>query len=63
MIGPNAEVLEQLAKVVDAGKVRPIIGAEFALEYIAKAHALSEARHMRGKIALYVGPPRHGPPG
>lgn len=61
-IGPNAEVLEQLAKVVDEGKVRPIIGAEFALEDIAKAHALSEAGHMRGKIVLHVGPPRYGPP-
>lgn len=63
VIGPNAEVLEQLAKVVDEGKVRPIIGAEFALQDIAKAHALSEAGHMRGKIVLYVGPPRYGPPG
>lgn len=62
MIGPNAEVLEQLAKLVDEGKVRPIIGAEFALKDIAKAHALSEAGHMRGKIVLYVGRPRRGPP-
>lgn len=63
MVGPNAEVLEQLAKLVDEGKVRPIIGAEFALEDIARAQALSEAGHMRGKIVLYVAPPRYAPPG
>ncbi|MBC5766071.1 NADP-dependent oxidoreductase [Ramlibacter albus] len=61
MIGPNAEVLEQLAKLADEGKVRPVIGAEFALEDIARAHALSEGRHTRGKIVLYVGPPRGRP--
>jgi NADPH:quinone reductase-like Zn-dependent oxidoreductase len=61
-IGPKAAVLEELGKLVDEGKVRPVIGAEFALEDIAKAHALSEAGHMRGKIALYVGAPRYGPP-
>lgn len=62
MVGPNAEALEQLAKLVDDGKVRPVIGAEFALEDHAQAHALSEAGHMRGKIVLYVGPPRYEPP-
>jgi NADPH:quinone reductase-like Zn-dependent oxidoreductase len=56
-IGPDAPVLERLAALVDAGKVRPVIGAEFALHDIRKAHALSEAGHVRGKIALHVGAP------
>lgn len=56
-IGPNAPVLERLAEMVDSGKLRPIVGAEFALEDIAAAHALSESGRAVGKIVLYVGKP------
>lgn len=56
-IGPNAPVLERLADMVDRGKLRPIVGAEFALEDIAAAHALSESGRAVGKIVLYVGKP------
>ncbi|HVK56175.1 MAG TPA: NADP-dependent oxidoreductase [Burkholderiales bacterium] len=56
-IEPNAPVLTQLAKLVDSGKLRPVIGAEFALEDIAEAHALSQSGRAVGKIVLYVGQP------
>lgn len=56
-IGPNAPVLDRLADMVDAGRLRPIVGAEFALEDIAAAHALSESGRAAGKIVLYVGKP------
>ena len=56
-IGPNAPVLERLAAMVDGGQLRPIVGAEFALEDIAAAHALSESGRAVGKIVLYVGKP------
>ena len=56
-IGPNAPVLERLAGMVDGGKLRPIVGAEFALEDIAAAHALSESGRAVGKIVIYVGKP------
>jgi len=56
-IGPDVSVLERLAALVDEGKVRPVIGAEFALHDIRNAHVLSEAGHVRGKIALHVGAP------
>jgi NADPH:quinone reductase-like Zn-dependent oxidoreductase len=56
-IGPNAPVLEQLAALVDAGSLRPIVGAEFALRDIAQAHTLSESGRTVGKIVLYVGQP------
>jgi NADPH:quinone reductase-like Zn-dependent oxidoreductase len=56
-IGPDAAVLKELATLVDAGKMRPIIAAEFALEDIVKAHALSESGHTVGKIVLHVGKP------
>ncbi|SDP13455.1 NADPH:quinone reductase [Rhodoferax sp. OV413] len=56
-IEPNAPVLEQLAWQVDAGKLRPLIGAEFALQDLAQAHALSETGRVVGKIVVYVGQP------
>jgi NADPH:quinone reductase-like Zn-dependent oxidoreductase len=56
-IGPNAPVLERLAAMVDGGTLRPVVGAEFGLDDIAAAHALSESGRAVGKIALYVGPP------
>jgi NADPH:quinone reductase-like Zn-dependent oxidoreductase len=56
-IGPNVPVLEQLGAMVDGGRLRPIVGAEFALRDIAKAHALSESGRAVGKIVLYVGTP------
>ncbi|HET8668536.1 MAG TPA: NADP-dependent oxidoreductase, partial [Terriglobales bacterium] len=56
-IGPNSSILEQMAELVEKGKLRPVVGAEFALRDIAQAHALSETGHAVGKIALYVGEP------
>lgn len=56
-IGPNAPVLTRLAAMVDSGRLRPVIGAEFALRDIAAAHALSESGRAVGKIVLYVGTP------
>lgn len=56
-IKPDAHALEEMATLVDAGKLRPIIGAEFALDDIQRAHGLSESGHSVGKIALYVGRP------
>jgi len=56
-IGPSAPILAQLAALVESGKLRPLVGAEFALKDIAKAHALSQSGHAVGKIALYVGQP------
>lgn len=56
-IGPSAPILTQLAELADNGKLRPLVGAEFALKDISKAHALSQSGHAVGKIALYVGQP------
>lgn len=56
-IQPDAAVLAELATLVDVGKIRPIIGAEFALADIAKAHVLSESRRAVGKIVVQVGNP------
>lgn len=56
-VKPNAAALEEIAQMVDCGKLRPIIGAEFALKDIKHAHGLSESGRAKGKIAIYVGQP------
>jgi NADPH:quinone reductase-like Zn-dependent oxidoreductase len=56
-IGPNAAILRQLADMVDLGKVRPLIAAEYGLDDIAKAQDLSETGRATGKVAIYVGHP------
>jgi NADPH:quinone reductase-like Zn-dependent oxidoreductase len=57
---PHAAAPEEMAKLVDAGSLRPIVRPEFALEDIRLTHALSESGYSVGKIALYVGRPRLG---
>lgn len=56
-IEPSAYILKQLAELVEQGELRPVIGAEFALHDIVKAHELSETGRTVGKIVLYVGQP------
>lgn len=56
-IQPDAAILRELAGLVDSGVVRPVVGAEFALEDISLAHGLSESGHTRGKIVIHVGRP------
>lgn len=56
-IQPDAAVLSQIADLVDACVVRPVVGAEFALADVARAHELSQSGRARGKIALYIGQP------
>ena len=57
LIQPNAPVFDQLTAMENSGKLWPLICTEFALQHIAKAHALSESGHAVGKIAIYVGQP------
>jgi NADPH:quinone reductase-like Zn-dependent oxidoreductase len=56
-IQPDALILSQVAKLVDEGVVRPIVGTEFSLKNIRAAHELSESGHARGKIVIHVGMP------
>jgi NADPH:quinone reductase-like Zn-dependent oxidoreductase len=57
LVKPDAAALEEIAVLVDTGKIRPIIGAEFSLPDIRLAHQLSESGRAKGKIAVYVGQP------
>jgi NADPH:quinone reductase-like Zn-dependent oxidoreductase len=46
--------LEQIAQLIDAGKVRPVIARIMPLEQAADAQKISAEGHLRGKIVLKV---------
>ena len=41
-IQPDAAILAQMGELVDTGKIRPVVSAEFELRDAAQAHALSQ---------------------
>ena len=51
---PRGEVLTQLAALMDSGKLRVLVGQEFALADAAQAHRLGESGKTRGKMILRV---------
>jgi NADPH:quinone reductase-like Zn-dependent oxidoreductase len=51
---PDAKVLEELTKLVEAGKMKPIVSQTFPLADASKAHQQIETRHTLGKIVLKV---------
>jgi NADPH:quinone reductase-like Zn-dependent oxidoreductase len=51
---PDAKVLEELAKLIDSGKITPIVSAVMSLVDVAKAQQQIASRHTRGKIVLKV---------
>ncbi|HLO27180.1 MAG TPA: NADP-dependent oxidoreductase [Geobacteraceae bacterium] len=53
-IQPDAAVLAELAKLVDAGKLRPYVEAVLPLAEARRAQELSQGGHVRGKIVLKV---------
>lgn len=56
---PRGAVLAQLAERVDDGRLRIVVGQEFALADAALAHRLGEAGKARGKMVLHVSAPGH----
>jgi len=51
---PNARTLEELAKLIDAKKITPVVSQVLPLADAAKAHEQIASRHTRGKIVLRV---------
>ena len=51
---PDAHVLEELTKLIEARKLTPIVSQTFPLAEASKAHQQIETRHTRGKIVLKV---------
>jgi NADPH:quinone reductase-like Zn-dependent oxidoreductase len=56
MAHPDAKVLAELTKLIEANKITPIVSQTFPLTDVAKAHQQIETHHTHGKIVLKVGP-------
>lgn len=54
MAHPDAKILEELAKLIDEKKIKPVVSQEFPLKEAAVAHEQIATRHTRGKIVLKV---------
>ncbi len=54
MAQSNPGDLQQIADLIDSGKVKPVINEIFPLEQAAEAHKKSETGHTRGKIVLRI---------
>lgn len=51
---PNGQRLAEIADLVDAGHLKPIVSTVLPLHEVGQAHRLIESRHTRGKIVLQV---------
>ncbi len=51
---PDAVQLTEIARLVDAGQIHPVIADVLPLELAREAHETSQAGHVRGKIVLEV---------
>jgi len=54
---PSGSALEQIAGLVDSGKLRPMVAYEMPVADAVQAHRLVESRQAKGKIVLHVGLP------
>ena len=54
-VQPNRAQLEEMAGLVDSGKLRPIVEEVLPLEEAARAHEKNQTLHTRGKLVLRVG--------
>jgi NADPH:quinone reductase-like Zn-dependent oxidoreductase len=55
LVHPDAAQLSQIAALINDEKLKPAVATTLPLAEAAKAHELSEAGHVRGKIVLRVG--------
>lgn len=54
LVTPDAAQLVELAHLIDADKLRPVVETVLPLTETRRAHELSESHHTRGKIVLRV---------
>ena len=51
-VQPNRKQLEEITGLIDSRRLRPILAESFRLREARRAHELSQAGHVRGKIVL-----------
>ena len=51
---PNADELAEITKLIDAGKIKPVVSQVLPLTDAAKADQQAETHHTRGKIVLKI---------
>ena len=51
---PNGAQLAEIAKIIDSGKLAPIIDRILPLSEARRAHELSQSGHTHGKITMRV---------
>lgn len=51
-VRPNGAQLTEIAGLIDAGMIRPVVETTYPLADIAKSHAHVEAGHARGKVVV-----------
>jgi NADPH:quinone reductase-like Zn-dependent oxidoreductase len=51
---PSSSQLSEIAKLVDAGKLKPVVETVLPLSEARRAHELNETGHTRGKTVLRV---------
>jgi NADPH:quinone reductase-like Zn-dependent oxidoreductase len=54
MAKPDADELKQIAALIEAGKIRPVVHATYRLVDAARAEHALATEHVRGKIVLTV---------
>lgn len=53
-MSPNGEQLAQIAALIEAGTVRPIVDSEFALDDVATAYERARSGDANGKVIVNV---------
>jgi NADPH:quinone reductase-like Zn-dependent oxidoreductase len=56
LVQPHAEQLAEIARLIDAGRIKPVVSETFSLAEVQRAHQQIETRHTRGKLVLRVAP-------
>ena len=53
-VTPTSQDLEMIARLIDEGQVKAVVGQTFPLQQARQAHKLSQTGHGRGRIVLVI---------